>query len=136
MGNGGYAVFRLRPEARQGNELTAREEHEVLAKPDTWKEYMRVCEAEQGADCGARLMESAATWHHSMKRPEVANTLRKLAQKRFPGDAYVNYYWGRYADYDAQDSSARTGELYEQAIRTNQDNTIMLKEYLMWLDMV
>jgi hypothetical protein len=71
-----------------------------------------------------------------MKRPQVASTLRKLAQKRFPDDAYVNYYAGRYADYDEQDSSARVGELYERAIRTNQDNPVMLKEYIMWLDMV
>jgi len=82
-------------------------------------------------------MEAAATWQHGLKRMDTAQLLRKAALERFPNDGYVNYYYGRHLDHDGGDGSTSTaGIYYKRAVKAFPNNAIVLKEYLMWLDMV
>jgi tetratricopeptide (TPR) repeat protein len=151
--NGGYAVFRLKPpsqaskapkiEKRRVPKLPSPEDEEpsassvktMLGQADTWAAYIKRCAKEQ-PDCGARLMELAATWHHSMKRPEVAEMLRKTALKRFPDDGFVHYYYGRHLDYEVKGAGRETGEHYKEAVKKFPNNAIIVREYIMYLDMV
>eukprot|EP00928_Gymnodinium_smaydae_P068245 TRINITY_DN5131_c0_g6_i1.p1 TRINITY_DN5131_c0_g6~~TRINITY_DN5131_c0_g6_i1.p1 ORF type:complete len:1044 (-),score=95.90 TRINITY_DN5131_c0_g6_i1:35-3166(-) len=134
--NGGYAAFRLRDHPLRDNELTASEVKTTLASADTWRSFVDTCARDQGDVCGPRLMEASATWHHGLKRPEVARTLRALTEKKFgKHNGYVAYYSGRYLDYDANMGNA-AGERYAQAVRAFPNNPFILKEYIMWLDMV
>ena len=135
--NGGYAVFRLRPKTagpRDGELPSPENVGELLAQPETWRGYVAACAREQGADCGPRLMEAAATWQHSVKRPLVAQTLRKLAETHFRDDGYVHYYMGRHLDYDANQAE-RAGPHYRRAAELLPNNAVVLKEYVMYLDM-
>eukprot|EP00929_Paragymnodinium_shiwhaense_P049967 TRINITY_DN25191_c0_g1_i1.p1 TRINITY_DN25191_c0_g1~~TRINITY_DN25191_c0_g1_i1.p1 ORF type:complete len:1054 (-),score=237.33 TRINITY_DN25191_c0_g1_i1:561-3722(-) len=141
--NGGYGVFRLRQAAASASIASGYYEPEPetikqdLGKADTWADYIQRCKKEQADLCGARLMELAATWQHSMKRPYVANTLRSLALKSFSGNGFVSYYYGRHLDYDAGgDGAAQAAKYYAQALRAHPNNALVLKEYIMYLDMV
>merc|ERR1712113_244547 len=88
----------------------------------------------QKSRCGPRLLETAATWEHGMKRKPVAATLRKMADKKFPDDGYVNYYLARYYDYDANQIQTAL-PYYKKAIKKLPNNALILKEYIMFLDM-
>merc|ERR1719272_840665 len=106
----------------------------LLEKRSTWREYVDECVRTQPT-CGARLVEAAAVWHHSLKREPVANTLRHFANDKFPEDGYVAYAIGRHLDYEAE-KPERAGHYYEKAAQLLPNNSIILKEYLMWLDVV
>eukprot|EP00929_Paragymnodinium_shiwhaense_P031811 TRINITY_DN17746_c0_g1_i3.p1 TRINITY_DN17746_c0_g1~~TRINITY_DN17746_c0_g1_i3.p1 ORF type:complete len:736 (-),score=177.70 TRINITY_DN17746_c0_g1_i3:82-2289(-) len=132
--NGGYAVFQLNNNASSvAKRLKADEVSSLLVAPTTWQDHVERCAQEQGADCGPRLMETAAAWLQSMKRGNVAQTIRNLAIKRFPDDGYVNYYMARYLDYDAQQAD-RALPYYRRAVEKLPNNAIVLKEYLMFLE--
>merc|ERR1719401_2325204 len=79
-------------------------------------------------------MEAAAAFEHGIKRPAVAATLRKLTEKRFPDDGYVAFYMARYLDYDANQAK-KAGPYYKRAIKLMPNNSLVIKEYLMYLDM-
>merc|ERR1712176_1313129 len=81
-------------------------------------------------------MEAAASWHHTLKQKEVASTIRGLAERRYGGKCgYVDYYSARFLDYDANRGQA-AGERYARAVQALPNNPFIIKEYLMWLDMV
>lgn len=107
----------------------------MLGERDTWSGYIKRCAKEQ-PECGARLMEVAATWHHSMKRPEVADMLRKAALKQFSDDGFVNYYYGRHLDYEVKTAGKQVGEHYKLALKKHPNNAGILREYIVYLDMV
>lgn len=133
--NGGYSVFRLRKiplKEKPPSSPTAISK--FLSTPEAWREYLANCTSTQEALCGARFLESAATWGDKMKRKDVAMTMRQLADKQFPNDGYVAYYLARYFDYDAN-NFARARPYYERAIKLHPNNPKMLHEYLMFLDM-
>lgn len=137
--NGGYGVFRLQAPAAAGAlnaplDTSPEEVARVLADRKTWVPYVKECVARQGDRCAARLAESAATWYHGLKRPPVANTLRQLAVQKFPQDPVVAYAMGRFLDYDMK-RSHEAGQHYELAARLLPNNALVLKEYLLWLDM-
>eukprot|EP00415_Alexandrium_ostenfeldii_P004842 UN4842 len=69
-----------------------------------------------------------------MKRKKVAAAIRKLADKAYPNDGYVAYYLARYLDYDANQPQ-RALEYYKKAVELLPDNPLVLKEYIMFLDM-
>mmetsp|Transcript_6568 Transcript_6568/g.8407 ORF Transcript_6568/g.8407 Transcript_6568/m.8407 type:complete len:204 (-) Transcript_6568:164-775(-) len=69
-----------------------------------------------------------------MKRKKVATVLRRFADKLFPDDGYVAYYLARYLDYDANQPQ-RALEYYKRAIKLLPNNPIILKEYIMFLDL-
>jgi len=133
--NGGYAVFRLRASALpEGRELSPSAVANILASAENWHDYVDECTRTQGPDCGARLLETAAAWEHGLKRKPVASTLRKLADKGFPEDGYVAYYLGRYLDYEAN-NAARAAGYYKRAVKLLPNNALIVKEYIMFLDM-
>jgi len=136
--NGGFAVFRLNAPQSAGEGLPA--EHpasrvaRLLATSETWEDYLKLCTQQQGAACGPRLMEAAATWHHSLKRLPVAQMLRSLALKAFPEDGYVQYYMGRHYDYEAEKPELASPH-YKNAVKILPNNPLILKEYIMFLDL-
>lgn len=133
--NGGYAVFRLRRSPLPlGEELSPSAVGSTITSTEAWRDYVDSCVRTQGELCGARLLETAATWEHSMKRPQVAAVLRKLADKAYPNDGYVAYYMARYLDYDANKPQKAIG-YYKKAVDLLPNNPIVLKEYIMFLDM-
>jgi len=106
----------------------------TIASPEAWRAYVDTCARTQGKLCGARLLETAATWEHSLKRKKVAAVLRKLADKLYPDDGYVAYYLARHFDYDANQPQ-RAFEYYKRAVEKLPNNPIVLKEYIMFLDL-
>jgi len=134
--NGGYGVVQLRdqPLPLDGEEKTPAAVAKLLEKRSTWKEYVEECARSQPT-CGPRLTEAAAVWHHSLKREQVGLTLRHMANDRFPADGYVAYAVGRHLDYEAN-KPERAGHYYEKAADLLPNNIGIVKEYLMWLDVV
>merc|ERR1740121_647085 len=54
--------------------------------------------------------------------------------QRFSEDGVVAYHMGRYLDYDMK-KSREAGRYYEQAAQKFPNNAVLLKEYILWLDM-
>merc|ERR1711918_192220 len=69
-----------------------------------------------------------------MKRQAVARTLRELAEKRFPDNGYVNYYMARHFDYEVEKPDLAF-KYYKKAVKALPNNPLILKEYLLFLDM-
>merc|ERR1719433_474743 len=105
----------------------------MLGSMEAWSDYLAECTRTSRDLCGARLLEAAATWQHSMKRKKVATVLRRLADQHFPDDGHVNYYLGRYLDYDASKPD-RAIKYYEKAVQKFPNNPIILKEWIMFLE--
>jgi len=134
--NGGYAVFRLQQapsEARGATEPSPSQIGDALGSMGAWRDYIDECTKTQKDLCGARLLETAATWQQSMKRKNVATVLRKLADKHFPDDGMVAYYLGRHLDYDAS-KPERAMAYYKKAVQKLPNNPIILKEWIMFLE--
>jgi len=128
--NGGYAVFALK---KNGTAAVAGDRDPRF--PDLpiaagWKRYIEKCASEQGKECPGRLGELAATWHHDIKKPGEAKVLRTLA----PDDPALAFTEGRYLDYDLQ-TPDKAGPLYAKAANGLPNNPVVLREYLMWLDL-
>jgi len=135
--NGGYGVFEVEEGFvgdRSTSDLRPAQIADALADRETWSAYVDACATRQGGACGARLAEFASLWLHGLGKPRVAATLRSLAMQRFPEDPVFRYYVGRYLDFDAK-RPMESGEHYEVAIRQLPNNAVVLREYLMWLDM-
>jgi len=134
--NGGYGVAQLRDEPlpRPTDEKTPEVISKLLEKKSTWREYVDECARTQPT-CGPRLAEAAAMWHHGLKKSQVAITLRHMANDLFPEDGYVAYSIGRHLDYEVEKPD-RAGHYYEKAAQLLPNNVGIVKEYLMWLDMV
>jgi len=106
----------------------------ALEEESTWDKYIEACASQQGESCAARLAENVATWYHGLKRPKVAHVLRTMMLKQFPEDGIAAYYMGRYLDFDAK-RAQQAGKYYALAAEKLPDNPLVIREYLMWLDM-
>jgi len=132
FGNGGYSVFELRDEPLPESEVSSKVQ---LTDKAAWTDFLTVCKSWGEEECGARLVELAAMWHHGVKKQSIARTIRSLAVENFPENGVVNYYQGRFLDYDANQGQ-QSGRWYTKAATLMPNNPIALKEYLMWVDMV
>lgn len=140
--NGGYAAFQVRDKPLplpQGQDAVKKKSPALVAsmleRDDTWSEYLEECKRLQGKHCGPRLAEAASTWKSKLQRDKVASKLRHIARDHFPKDGLVAFTMGRYLDYEAEQPE-KAYPYYEQAVKAHPNNPDILKDYIMYMDMI
>lgn len=129
--NAGYGVFRLRNAS-----VAPSQKKSSIKKMGAWRPMLEQClEAEEkyGEVCVARITEVGQMFHEKLKQPQVAEILLGWAKEHGADNGLVQYTIGRHLDYDhgRQDEAAK---YYRQAYELLPNNPLIVREYLMWLD--
>merc|ERR1712216_140648 len=130
--NSGYAIFKMHPNATHesmGDRATS------LTHLDAWKPMLKRCKKDEPDVCAPRIAELADMFHGKLKRPEIAKTLFKWALQDEPPHGQTQYIYGHHLDYD-QDRPLESAQYYRRAYELSPNNPLIVREYLMWLDMI
>merc|ERR1712146_747197 len=74
-------------------------------------------------------------WYSKLKKPAIAELLFQWAHQAKPESGQTQYIYGRHLDYEANrpEDAAR---YYRRAYELSPNNPLIVREYLMYIDLV
>lgn len=126
--NSGFALFSLRSTPKETQVPTGIED------PRAWRPYLKRCARDEGEVCGGRIQELATMWSSKLKKHKIAEILTQFIEKELPRDGHAQYELARHKDYDL-DKPDQAYQHYKAAYEALPNNPIVVREYLMFLDL-
>jgi len=127
--NSGYAVLSVREKSADGKPGRAASIEDIRA----WKPMLDRCLKEEPEACVSRTAELASMFHAKIGQPKVAKALLGWVRQHVHNDGVAHYLLGYHLDYDLGQPKEAAGH-YSKAIEHAPNNPLIVREYLMWLD--
>eukprot|EP00929_Paragymnodinium_shiwhaense_P082386 TRINITY_DN4339_c0_g2_i1.p1 TRINITY_DN4339_c0_g2~~TRINITY_DN4339_c0_g2_i1.p1 ORF type:complete len:909 (+),score=224.25 TRINITY_DN4339_c0_g2_i1:76-2802(+) len=124
--NAAYALFRIRDTPASRGKVS-------LTDIKLWKPMLDRCMAEGPEVCPSRAAELAVMFHTKLGQPRVGEPLLDWVKKIAPKDGLSNYVIARFLDYDLG-KQQESLQYYQNAVTFEPNNPLILREYLMLLD--
>eukprot|EP00427_Karlodinium_veneficum_P014295 CAMPEP_0169071002 /NCGR_PEP_ID=MMETSP1015-20121227/5425_1 /TAXON_ID=342587 /ORGANISM="Karlodinium micrum, Strain CCMP2283" /LENGTH=918 /DNA_ID=CAMNT_0009130055 /DNA_START=16 /DNA_END=2768 /DNA_ORIENTATION=- len=129
--NSGYAIFKMHPNASEIPKPRCKSIEDMAA----WNPMLNQCQKDEPEKCGPRVAELALMWQSKLKKPRIADMLFKWALQAKPENGQTSFIYGHHLDYELQDNTNAIRH-YQKAYELSPNNPVIVKEYLMWLDLV
>jgi len=127
--NAGFGLFRVRDVVDAPSKPKRRSMDDIKV----WKPMLDRCIKTEPEVCGGRIAEMASMFHEKLGQQQLGKTLLQWVDENAPHDGVAQYLIGRHYDYvlnRPQDAK----KYYEKAYELVPNNPVIVREYLMWLD--
>eukprot|EP00927_Polykrikos_kofoidii_P006364 TRINITY_DN12582_c0_g2_i1.p1 TRINITY_DN12582_c0_g2~~TRINITY_DN12582_c0_g2_i1.p1 ORF type:complete len:1076 (+),score=144.74 TRINITY_DN12582_c0_g2_i1:77-3304(+) len=128
--NSGFVVFQVRGKSERKGHTSS-----PITELSAWKPMLNRCRREEPDVCGGRIAELATMFHEKLGQHGIGRVLLDWVTQHFPDDGIARYVVGRHFDYNLQ-SQDEAAIHYRRAYELMPNHPIIVREYLMWLDVL